>query len=280
MSNNLDSGTPLTRPSRTRMSPRRRAAISRGVQYTVLAVVALAIALVADWGRISTNLFNTQVALDLLPKLPHAFLNTLIYTIAAFIVALVLGVVLALMRLSSVGLYRWLATAYVEFFRGIPAMLVVFSVAFALPIAFGIQMQSLVAKAALALGIVSSAYIAEVLRAGIQAVPKGQIEAARSLGMSHTRTMLTVVLPQAFRIVLPPMTNELILLTKDSSLVFLMGVSAEQFELTKIGRDALNSGTGGLTGLFVVGAAYLCITIPLGILARRLEKKFGEGHRK
>lgn len=280
MSSNLDSGAQVSSPSRTRMSPRRRAAVSRSVQYGVLAIAVVALALVADWERISTNLFNVEVALDLLPKLPSAFLNTLLYTAAAFVVALVLGVVLALMRLSSVGLYRWIATAYVEFFRGIPAMLVVFSVAFALPIAFGIQMQSLVAKAALALGIVSSAYIAEVLRAGIQAVPKGQIEAARSLGMSHTRTMITVVLPQAFRIVLPPMTNELILLTKDSSLVFLMGVSAEQFELTKIGRDALNSGTGGLTGLFVVGFAYLCITIPLGILARNLEKRFGEGSRK
>lgn len=280
MSSNLDSGAPAISPSRTRMSPRQRAAMSRGVQYAVLAIAVLVIALVADWGRISTNLFNVEVAVNLLPKLPSAFLNTLIYTAAAFVLALALGVVLALMRLSSVGLYRWIATAYVEFFRGIPAMLVVFSVAFALPIAFGIQMQSLVVKAALALGIVSSAYIAEVLRAGIQAVPKGQIEAARSLGMSHTRTMITVVLPQAFRIVLPPMTNELILLTKDSSLVFLMGVSAEQMELTKIGRDALNSGTGGLTGLFVVGFAYLCITIPLGILARNLEKRFGEGGRK
>lgn len=280
MSNNLESGSTAVHSSRARMSPRRRAAISRGVQYAILLIAVIVIALVADWDRISTNLFNVDVALGLLPKIPSAFLNTLIYTVAAFALALALGIILALMRLSSVGLYRWIATAYVEFFRGIPAMLVVFSVAFALPIAFGIQMQSLVTKAALALGIVSSAYIAEVLRAGIQAVPKGQIEASRSLGMSHTRTMLTVVLPQAFRIVLPPMTNELILLTKDSSLVFLMGVSAEQFELTKIGRDALNSGTGGLTGLFVVGFAYLCITIPLGLLARNLEKRFGEGNRK
>lgn len=280
MSSNLDSGAPVSSQSRTRMSPRQRAAVSRGVQYAILVIAVIAIALVADWGKISTNLFNVEVATNLLPKLPSAFLNTIIYTIAAFAVALSLGIVLALMRLSSVGMYRWLATAYVEFFRGIPAMLVVFSVGFALPIAFDIKIQSLVVKAALALGIVSSAYIAEVLRAGIQAVPKGQIEAARSLGMSHTRTMVTVVLPQAFRIVLPPMTNELILLTKDTSLVFLMGISTAQFDLTKIGRDALNSGTGGLTGLFVVGFAYLCITIPLGILARNLEKRFGEGGHK
>lgn len=272
-------GNAANTPSPARMSPRRRASISRAIQYTILALVTITIAMVADWNRIKTNLFNVEVAGELIPMLPGAFLNTLIYTGAAFILALTLAIVLALMRLSSVGLYRWIATGYVEFFRGIPAMLVVFSVAFALPIAFGIKIPSLTVKAALALGIVSSAYIAEVLRAGIQAVPKGQIEAARSLGMSHSRAMVSVVLPQAFRIVLPPLTNELILLTKDSSLVFLMGMSASQFELTKIGRDALNSGTGGLTGLFVVGAAYLCITVPLGFLARRLEKQFGEGRR-
>ncbi|WP_313279711.1 amino acid ABC transporter permease [Timonella senegalensis] len=269
------------RPVRkARMSPKRRAALSRAIQYGVLVVIAVALGFAADWDRIAKNLFNVDVAKDLLPLIPNAFVNTLTYTAAAFALALVLGIVLALMRLSSVGLYRWLATAYVEFFRGIPAMLVVFSVAFALPIAFNVKIPSLTLKAALALGIVSSAYIAEVLRAGIQAVPKGQIEAARSLGMSQTRAMVTVVLPQAFRIVLPPMTNEIILLTKDSSLVFLMGMAASQFELTKIGRDALNSGTGGLTGLFVVGFAYLCITVPLGILARHLEKRFGEGSRK
>ncbi len=279
MTTSLDNTPERLAPHRARMSPRKRAFISQIVQYAILVVVVAVLVAIADWGRISQNMFNVQVALDLLPKIPQAFLNTIIYTISAFVLALTLGILLALMRLSSVGLYRWIATAYVEFFRGIPALLVVFSVAFALPIAFGVNLPNVTSKAALALGIVSSAYIAEVLRAGLQAVPKGQIEASRSLGMSHARTMITVVLPQAVRIVLPPMTNELILLTKDTSLVFVIGVAASQFDLTKIGRDALNNGTGGLTGLFVVGFAYLCITIPLGVLARRLEKRFGEGSR-
>jgi polar amino acid transport system permease protein len=122
---------------------------------------------------------------------------------------------------------------------------------------------------------VSAAYIAETLRAGIQAVPAGQVEAARSLGMSHTRTLWTVVVPQAFRIVLPPMTNEFILLTKDTSLVFLAGLLTSEYELTKIGRDALSSSTGGLTPLFVVGACYLLITLPLGQVVRILERRTG-----
>ena len=94
--------------------------------------------------------------------------------------------------------------------------------------------------ATLALGLVGGAYMAETIRAGIQAVPKGQTEAARSLGMSQTWAMVSIVIPQAFRIILPPLTNELILLTKDSSLVYLLGLSAASAELTKFGRDALN----------------------------------------
>ena len=271
---------PQLHATKAKMSPVKRAKISRAIQYAILALAVLIFALTADWARISTQLFNVDVAKDLLPLLPAAGLNTIKYTLAAFAIGLSGGVLLALMRLSSVALYRWIATIYVEFFRGIPALLVVFTVGFAIPVAFGVSINSITLKAALALGIVSSSYIAEVLRAGIQAVPKGQIEAARSLGMSSTRAMITVVLPQAFRIVLPPITNELILLTKDTSLIYLLGLSAAHYDLTKVGRDALNAGTGGLTGLFVVGGAYLCITIPLGFLARWLEKKTSGGARR
>ena len=90
---------------------------------------------------------------------------------------------------------------------------------------------------ALALGLVGAAYMAETIRAGIQAVPKGQMEAARSLGMSHARAMISMVIPQAFRIILPPLTNELVLLFKDSSLRLVLGVTLDERELTKFGRD-------------------------------------------
>jgi polar amino acid transport system permease protein len=258
-------------PVAGRRSPRRRARVSRGIQYAVLLAVVLAFALATDWARVGTSLLNPSVARDMLPTLGRALVNTLRYTLAAFAVGLSLGTLLALMKLSSVRPYRWIATAYIEFFRGIPALLVVVAFGYAVPVALGVNIPSLTAKAALALGMVAAAYIAETLRAGIQAVPRGQVEAARSLGMSHTRTLLTVVIPQAFRIVLPPMTNELILLTKDTSLIYLLGLTPAQFDLTKVGRDALSTAQGGLTALFVVGAVYLIITIPLGLLARRLE---------
>lgn len=114
--------------------------------------------------------------------------------------------------------------------------------------------------------------MAETLRAGIQAVPKGQVEAARTLGMSSGRTMLTIVLPQAFRIVIPPLTNEVILLVKDSSLVYVMGVSLGQYELTKQGQSAINEFTS-VTPLTVIAVLYLLITLPLSQLVRRLEKR-------
>src|SRR2546422_564933 len=113
------------------------------------------------------------------------------------------------MRLSSVGPYRWFARGYIEFFRGRPALPILPAVGIGVPTAFNTQVPRNVAIM-LALGIVSSAYMAETIRAGIQAVPRGQVEAARSLGMSPARAMITVVIPQAFRIILPPLANELI----------------------------------------------------------------------
>ncbi|MCL3860295.1 amino acid ABC transporter permease [Actinotalea sp. K2] len=271
---------PPVRPvARPRMSPRRRARTARGIQYALLLVAAAVVVAVTDWRQVGVSFFNPTVAVEMLPTLGRALTNTLVYTAAAFAVGLSLGLLLALMKLSSVRPYRWIATLYIEFFRGIPALLVVVAFGYAVPVALGVSIGSLTAKAALALGMVSAAYIAETLRAGIQAVPRGQVEAARSLGMSHGRTMVTIVIPQAFRIVLPPMTNELILLTKDTSLIFLLGLTPAQYDLTKLGRDFLSSATGGLTALFVIGACYLCITIPLGLLARRLEATTGRGTR-
>lgn len=258
-----------------RWSPRRRAQVFRAVQYAVIVAGLVVLALVVDWSNVGESFFNVDAAKDIAATIPRAFVNTLRYTLAGFAVGLSLGTVLALMRLSSVRLYRGAAIAYIEFFRGIPALLVVISFGYAVPIALGVQIGSVTLKAALALGMVAAAYIAETLRAGLQAVPRGQVEAARSLGMSHARTLGSVVVPQAFRIVLPPMTNEFILLTKDTSLVFLLGLATNQFDLTKIGRDALNNATGGLTPLFLIGACYLLITLPLGQLARYLEKRTG-----
>jgi polar amino acid transport system permease protein len=256
------------------LTRRQRTRVWRGVQYGIAVAVVLVVALTADWGTIGRAFFDLEVAASLFPDvLTIALRNTVVFTALGFVLALALGLILALMRLSSVAVYRAVAGAYVEFFRGLPALLVVIAIGFGIPLAFDTRLDRTL-SITIALGIVGSAYISETIRAGIQAVPPGQVEAARSLGMSPARTMVFIVIPQAFRIVLPPLTNEMILLTKDSSLAFLLGTTLTQQELAQFGRAALNE-VRSLTPLLVVGLCYLIITIPLSYLARRLERRFG-----
>jgi polar amino acid transport system permease protein len=177
------------------------------------------------------------------------------------------------MKLSPVAPYRWIATVYIEFFRGLPALLVIILFAFAVPIAFGwVPPGGTIGAGVMALIVVSAAYMAETLRAGIQAVPKGQVEAAKSLGMSGSWTMISIVLPQALRIVIPPLTNEFVLLLKDSSLLAIIGASADQRELTTLSRDELTSMANG-TPLIVAAVFYLIITLPLTRLVALLERR-------
>jgi polar amino acid transport system permease protein len=242
--------------------------------YAVLVIVVLAVVLLADWASISENFFDVDVAKGLWPEIiTIGAKNTILYTIISFVGGLALAVVLALMRLSPVTPYRWLATAYIEFFRGLPALLVIVASGFAIPLAFGWRPPGgLVGAGIAALIVVSSAYMAETLRAGIQAVPKGQTEAARSLGMSAGRTTLSVVLPQAFRIVIPPLTNEFVLLIKDTSLLALIGVAFADRELTTFARDEVVN-TANSTPLVMAALMYLVITLPLTQLVSALERK-------
>jgi polar amino acid transport system permease protein len=260
---------------RARLTRRQRRRLSLGVQYTVFVAVLVVLALLADWHTLRQNFARGEIAREMFPDvLTVALRNTAIYTLSGFAAGLVLGVLLALMRLSSVPPYRWLAAAYVEIFRGLPALLIFIFVGVGVPLAFpGTTIPGgTVGKVALALALVSAAYMAETVRAGIQAVPRGQREAARSLGMSSSRAMVSIVIPQAFRIIVPPLTNELVLLFKDSSLVLFLGVQLEDRELTKFGRD-LASTKANITPILVAGLCYLVITVPLGYLARRLEAR-------
>jgi polar amino acid transport system permease protein len=227
---------------------------------------------VANWSRIREAFFDTGIIGELFPEvLTTALKNTVLYTACAFAFGLALGLLIALMRLSSVAPYRALAVVFVEFFRGLPALLVIIAFGYGIPVALDTELPGgTIVTITVALGLVAAAYIAETIRAGIQAVPRGQMEAARSLGMSQTRAMISIIIPQAFRIVLPPLTNELIILTKDSSLVYLLGTTLGNRELTKFGRDALNQYVS-MTPILVAGVAYLIITVPLGYVVRRLE---------
>jgi polar amino acid transport system permease protein len=257
------------------MSRRRRAKVIRGVQYAILVLAVVVAALNANWGKIRSAFFDLEVARGMFPEvITIALKNTVIYTALGFVFGLALALVLALMRLSSVGPYRWFARTYIEFFRGLPALLVFLAVGAGIPLAFPGTILNRYVAVMVALGLVAAAYMAEVIRAGIQAVPRGQVEAARSLGMSPAKTMTWIVIPQAFKIILPPLTNDLVLLTKDSSLVLFLGSSIMQQELTQFGRQTLNQ-SRSLTPMLVVGLCYLIITIPLSQVSRRLEGRSG-----
>ena len=258
-----------------RLSPRQRQRISRGVQYVLFLALLAVIATTADWAPVREHFADTDVAVTMFPELiTVAMKNTIIYTLSAYVVGFVLGLVIALMRLSSVGPYRWLALTYIEVFRGLPVLVVFLIFGFGLPVAFqGLKFPfEPYGTVAIALGLVTAAYMAETFRAGIEAVPRGQMEAARSLGMPYMRAMVSIVIPQAIRIVIPPMTNALVLLFKDSSLVYVLGVTSLTTELTKYGGD-VSAEHADATPLVLAGVAYLVITVPLGYVVRRLEAR-------
>jgi polar amino acid transport system permease protein len=177
------------------------------------------------------------------------------------------------MRLSPLRPYRWFAAAYIEVFRGLPALLTILAVGYAIPIALDARVPGTYGPGAVALAVVYSAYLAETLRAGIEAVPRGQIEAARSLGMSGSRATASIVLPQAMRIVVPPMTNELVALLKDTTLLSLvLGSTDATIEVMKYSRDSV-SRTFNITPIVAAGLVYLAITIPLTRLVGLLERR-------
>jgi len=245
----------------------------RWTVYLLTLAMVLAIVFLVDWERLQDRMFRPDLVRAQFPQIvTQAAKNTLIFTLFGFSGGLVLGLVIALMRLSSVRPYRWFAAVYIDVLRGLPALLVLIFIAFGLPIALDIRIPGTYGRGSLALAIVSSAYIAEVVRAGIEAVPRGQMEAARSLGMSHVEAMRKVILPQAFRIVIPPMTNELVLLLKDTALISAIGVTDATKELTRFGRDGVNSNANA-TPLVVAGVLYLVLTIPMTRLAAYLERR-------
>src|SRR5687768_1345130 len=184
-----------------------------------------------------------------------------------------IGLVVALMRTSHTRALRWPAAIYTDLLRGLPALLTIVFIGFGIPIATGWQFPfPKYFPGCLALSLVGGAYISETIRAGIEAVPRGQMEAARSLGMPRRVAMRRVVLPQAFRLIIPPLTNELVLLFKDTSLLAVLGTLAGGKEITKFARDFANA-RSNTSALVAGGVTYLIITIPLIRLVAQLENR-------
>lgn len=244
--------------------------------YVVLIALVVWAALATNWAKLGPLFFNPEVAAKMFPGIiTTALFNTLWFTAVAFAGGLLLGIFLALLKMSSIGPFRWIATAWIELFRGLPAILTIFAIGFILPIAVGVSGAKLggpVVLGLVGLILVASAYMAETIRAGLQAVPKGQTEAARSLGMSPMKTTFWVVVPQGFRIIIPPLTNEFVLLLKDTSLLFVVGTLPWSKELTNFARDATTQNSNA-TPLIMAALLYLIVTIPLTRYTAYLERR-------
>ena len=210
-----------------------------------------------------------DAVIDNLPTYLDGFRMTVLLLVASGISALILGTVIAAMRISPVSSLRAFATVYTELVRNTPLTLVLFFCAIVLPY-LGSNLEYEVA-AIVGLSVYTSPFIAEALRSGINGVPVGQAEAARSVGLGFGQTVGIIVLPQAFRMTIPPLINVFIALTKNTSVAGAFFV----FELFAAGQELANAnGDAVIAILLGVATLYLLITIPLGVIAARLERKW------
>jgi len=216
--------------------------------------------------------FNWDVLVRSLPLLMTGLKVTAQLGAVRIVAGLVLGLVVALTRIYAWRPFRLIAKIYIDVFRSIPLLVLLIVVYYALPFV-GLRLSPFM-SAALALTVVSGAYTAEIFRAGIEAIPRGQFEASQALGLSFRYMMRDVVLPQAIRIVIPPLTNNSINVIKDTALASVVAMPDLLKQATQ--AQALEANP---TPLIVAAIIYISLLWPLVLLVGRLETKLGEGRR-
>lgn len=195
------------------------------------------------------------------------FLTTISVSLLALILSLVIGTVIAVFRISQVRALEWFGTAYVEFIRNTPLVIQIFFLFFGLP-SIGIELSAFTVGS-LGLAIYTSSFIAEAIRAGIQAVPRGQMEAARSSGLTYVQAMWYIILPQAFKLTIPPLGNQFLNLVKNSSVLAIIAGGDILYVADVIGAEQ------DMTPILMfTGVLYLLLTIPLSLFVNYLEKRF------
>jgi len=271
--------------SRARRVPNKQAK-EAAIAGAVIGIQAAALAGVLLWFRsagvelFARNFLNVRLLGDFFPRFVNGAKNTLILSFLGGGLGMILGLFLALFSMSKRAVVRAPARIYINFFRGTP---LIWQLSFAglgvvtamkLDFFSGIDGPYRVAVAVLGLNL--AAYSAEVYRAGIQSLERGQMEAARSLGLSYLQAMRFVVVPQAIRRVIPPLTNEFVILIKDTSLVVVLGLAFNQKELLGVGREIYSS-TFNATAWLGSAAGYLIITLPMIRLVTYLERRLRSG---
>ena len=256
---------------------RARRSVLAAVASTVVVVGGLTVVVTSaqGWPRVQQSFLSYDVARSSLPDLLTGFwLNIKVFTISAVLI-LALGLLLAVLRTLR-GPVLWplraLAVTYIDVFRGIPLLLVLYLVGFGLP---GLRLQGIpddpVVLGIIALTLSYSAYVAEVFRAGIESVHPSQRAAARSLGLSSGQTLRLVVLPQAIRNVIPPLLNDLVSLTKDSGLISVLGIPLDVIRYAQISQ----MGKANFTPYVLAGLLFLLLTIPMTRLTDAVSRRYG-----
>ena len=212
--------------------------------------------------------FNVDLMINSLPLLIVGAGITVQITAISVGLGLVIGMFVGIARICHVKVLRALATVYIDFLRGTPLLVQIFLIYFALPMVVGQRVDPFIA-AITACGINSGAYIAEIFRAGIQAIDEGQMEAGRSLGMTWVQTMRYIIVPQAFKNIVPPLGNEFIALLKDSPLVSVIGFE----ELTRRGQLIIARTYGSLEIWITVALIYLVMTLTISRFVSYMEKR-------
>src|ERR687889_2420195 len=221
--------------------------------------------------RLKTNYLDFDVVFNNLDSILQGVLITIALALLAEVLGIILGLVLALLKISRRRILSWPAQVYIDVFRGTP-LLVQITIIYFTTASVGIRFESLFFAGLVALSLNSAAYVAEIFRSGIQSIDRGQMEAGRASGLSYGQTMRYIVVPQAFRRVIPPLTNEFVVIIKDTSIVSVIGLE----ELLRAAR-VLQSATANATPLVVAALIYLAVCLPLiylsGGLERRLNRK-------
>ncbi|WP_294157396.1 amino acid ABC transporter permease [uncultured Selenomonas sp.] len=218
--------------------------------------------------------FNFDLIVTSFPLLLLGAGITIKITAMSVALGIVIGLFVGIARICRVKPLRWIAAVYVDFFRGTPLLVQIFLFYFAVPVITGQRIDPYVAAVG-SCGINSGAYIAEIVRAGIQSIDDGQMEAGRSLGMTWTQTMRYIIVPQAMKRVIPPLGNEFIALLKDSSLVSVIGFE----ELTRRGQLIIAKTYASLEIWLCVAIIYLVMTLTISRLVAFLEKRYNPDDR-
>lgn len=213
------------------------------------------------------NLDFSQIV-PYIPFMLEGIWTTLQFVIVAIIVGAILGTVLALFKIGNVKALRWFADGYTSIFRGTPLILQLMIIYYSIPQLTGYDITPFV-SAVLAFGLNSSAYISEIIRAGIQAVDKGQMEAAQALGIPYRAMMKDIILPQALKNILPALMNEFITLTKESAIVSTIGYLDLMRRAQVVGSDLFRN----FEPLLFVGLIYWCMVMGLTVIGRMFERR-------